>query len=210
MPYLYATFSSSLPPFRNSDPGSHSRHCCPPLYPARHAFVFYREKTYFEHFLPSIRVELCVHTLCRRFLRQQKKKKRSSPGGGLELAKSTSELPSTRFTTINTPPPSLPPPLYKHAFILNSYRAEGSAFPPLVNLHRISQTHAIALSATRKKHIKCFFGTSRDLNPGSHTLLYHEGTYCSNQDLIWCIKIGVYMGFWVHRGSSLLISYAPP
>ena len=23
----------------------------------------------------------------------------------------------------------------------------------------------------------------------------------SNQDLIWCVKIGVYMGFWVHRGS---------
>ena len=22
-----------------------------------------------------------------------------------------------------------------------------------------------------------------------------------NQDLIWCVKIGVYMGFWVHRGS---------
>ena len=22
----------------------------------------------------------------------------------------------------------------------------------------------------------------------------------SNQDLIWCVKIGVYMGFWVHRG----------
>ena len=23
----------------------------------------------------------------------------------------------------------------------------------------------------------------------------------NNQDLIWCVKIGVYMGFWVHRGS---------
>ena len=23
----------------------------------------------------------------------------------------------------------------------------------------------------------------------------------SNQDLIWCVKRGVYMGFWVHRGS---------
>ena len=23
----------------------------------------------------------------------------------------------------------------------------------------------------------------------------------SNQDLIWCEKMGVYMGFWVHRGS---------
>ena len=23
----------------------------------------------------------------------------------------------------------------------------------------------------------------------------------SNQNLIWCVKIGVYMGFWVHRGS---------
>ena len=22
----------------------------------------------------------------------------------------------------------------------------------------------------------------------------------SNQDLIWCVKTGVYMGFWVHRG----------
>ena len=22
----------------------------------------------------------------------------------------------------------------------------------------------------------------------------------SNQDLIWCEKMGVYMGFWVHRG----------
>ena len=32
----------------------------------------------------------------------------------------------------------------------------------------------------------------------------------SNQDLVWCVKIGVYMGFWVHRGSSLLTSYAPP
>ena len=32
----------------------------------------------------------------------------------------------------------------------------------------------------------------------------------SNQDLIWCVIIGVYMGFWVHRGSSLLTSYAPP
>ena len=23
----------------------------------------------------------------------------------------------------------------------------------------------------------------------------------SNQDLIWCVKIGLYVGFWVHRGS---------
>ena len=22
-----------------------------------------------------------------------------------------------------------------------------------------------------------------------------------NQDLIWCVEIGVYMGFWVHAGS---------
>ena len=23
----------------------------------------------------------------------------------------------------------------------------------------------------------------------------------NNQDLIWCVKMGVYMGFWDHRGS---------
>ena len=23
----------------------------------------------------------------------------------------------------------------------------------------------------------------------------------SNEDLIWCVKIGVYVGFWVRRGS---------
>ena len=26
----------------------------------------------------------------------------------------------------------------------------------------------------------------------------------SNQDLTWCVKVGVYMGFWDHRGFSLL------
>ena len=26
----------------------------------------------------------------------------------------------------------------------------------------------------------------------------------NNQDLIWCVKMGVYVGFWVHRGSWLL------
>ena len=26
----------------------------------------------------------------------------------------------------------------------------------------------------------------------------------SNQDLLWCVKIGVYMGFGIHRGSWLL------
>ena len=31
-----------------------------------------------------------------------------------------------------------------------------------------------------------------------------------NQDLIWCVKNWVYMGFWVHRGSWLLITYAHP
>ena len=32
-----------------------------------------------------------------------------------------------------------------------------------------------------------------------------------NQDLIWCVKIGVYMGFWVHHGFwLLLITYAHP
>ena len=32
----------------------------------------------------------------------------------------------------------------------------------------------------------------------------------SNQDLIWCVKIGLYVVFGVHRGSWLLITYAPP
>ena len=32
------------------------------------------------------------------------------------------------------------------------------------------------------------------------TTLQFMGVH-SNQDLIWCVKIGAYMGFWVHRGS---------
>ena len=28
------------------------------------------------------------------------------------------------------------------------------------------------------------------------------GSIVGSQDLIWCVKWGVYMGFWVHRGFS--------
>ena len=49
-----------LPPFRNSDPGSHSGHFPPPI--TVHAFILIAARV--EHSLPwSTRVELCVHTL---------------------------------------------------------------------------------------------------------------------------------------------------
>ena len=32
---------------------------------------------------------------------------------------------------------------------------------------------------------------------------YFTGVHI-NQDLIWCVKMGVYMGFWVHGGSWLI------
>ena len=37
----------------------------------------------------------------------------------------------------------------------------------------------------------------------ANTVFFVTGVH-SNQDLAWCVKIGVYMGFWVHRGSWLL------
>ena len=56
-------------------------------------------------------------------------------------------------------------------------RAERSAFPPLVGIHRSSLTHALALSAIRKTthtyvvyYIR-FLRTRRDSNPGLPTLV---------------------------------------
>ena len=39
----------------------------------------------------------------------------------------------------------------------------------------------------------------RLLWPPTSVTLYMTGD-CINQDLRWCVKIGVHMGFWVHRG----------
>ena len=39
---------------------------------------------------------------------------------------------------------------------------------------------------------------------------YCRGYICSNQDLIWCVKTGLYMSFYVHRGSWILTTHAPP
>ena len=56
-----------------------------------------------------------------------------------------------------------PPPRSKHAYIAFIFIAQRvhSAFPLLVDFHRISLTHALALSGMRKRHIYCcstFFG----------------------------------------------------
>ena len=54
-----------------------------------------------------------------------------------------------------------------------------------------------------------FYGGSSICNIYTHSIAQLSlGTIFtavqSNEDLLRCVKIGVYMGFWVYRGSSLL------
>ena len=42
------------------------------------------------------------------------------------------------------------------------------------------------------------YNAVRGHRTGSNNQYYYGGTI--NQDFIWCVKIGVYMGFWVYRG----------
>ena len=74
--------------------------------------------------------------------------------------------------------------------------------------HRIKQRASVATSVSRSKrrasHKKTNqasgikFQASNIKNP-----LFFTGVHI-NQDLIWCVKMGVYMGFWVHGGSWLI------
>ena len=85
-----------LPPFRDSDPGSHSRHSSPPCAPKHGACLHFswREDLSFSFplFLPSVpslvdsRGIVRTHDSNRRFLRRFLHKKKAL-GGGLELAK---------------------------------------------------------------------------------------------------------------------------
>ena len=43
-----------------------------------------------------------------------------------------------------------------------------------------------------------YASTSSTLSVIADSSSYFTGVH-TNQDLIWCVKIGVYMGFWVYR-----------